>query len=386
VATTFTRRDLLKHTFVIAGALGVLAGCSSPSQPTGGGGAAAPTSAAGADDVQQAYDGFVKKEMPNVPVDLLRAAKQEGTLASYMLVPDFNKVLVDTFQKTFPFVKVQMTNLNGGALLNKFLSEARAGQNVADVVQPSSVSDAQQAINEQFVLNYQTTAESQINMAHGVPGYVIPVTGEILVIGYNPQKINDTDAAVLSKWEGLLDPRWNGKKFGVVEVQAGGTSQLLNYYFAKQFQDRMWKRVAESGYSIYPGGNPALDAVISGENDLAVGVPGSLAAGKLQTGAPLRWQNAQDWLVTPYVQFINAKAPHPNAAKLFQEFTLSPTGQQVFGSFGGISLRSGIKSDADFTKQSWYQAPDPAKVWPYSDQELGAAMPGITEQWRAIIK
>jgi ABC-type Fe3+ transport system substrate-binding protein len=215
---------------------------------------------------------------------------------------------------------------------------------------------------------------------------VIPVTGEILVTAYNPQKISDTDAAVLGKWEGLLDPRWNGKKFGVVEVQAGGTSQLLNYYFAKQFQDRVWQRVAESGYSIYPGGNPAIDAVISGENDLAVGVPGSLAAGKLQTGAPLRWQNAQDWLVTPYVQFINAKAPHPNAAKLFQEFTLSPTGQQVFGGFGGISLRTGVKSDADFTKQSWYQAPDPAKVWPYSDKELGAAMPDITKQWRAIIK
>lgn len=385
-----TRRDVLKHTFVMAGTLLGVAGCAGPAQPapaaspaqtSGGSGG----SAAG-DDVQQAYDSFVKRELPNVPIELLRAAKQEGTVANYMLVPDFNKVLVEAFEKTFPFVKVQLTNLNGGALLAKFLSEARAGQNSADIVQPSSVTDAQQAVNEQFAMNYKVTAEPQLDMTHGVPGQVYPATGEVLVIAYNSQKTNDADAALLGQWEGLLNQRWDGKRFGVVEVQAGGTSQLVNYYFFKQYQDRMWQRIAQSGYAIYPGGNPAIDAVISGENDLAVGVPGSLAVGKLRTGAPLRWKNPRDWLVTPYVQFINAKAPHPNAAKLFQEFTFSPTGQAVFGQFGGISLRTDVKSEADFTKQPWYEAPDPSKVWSYADKELGATMPEITKQWRTIIK
>jgi ABC-type Fe3+ transport system substrate-binding protein len=148
----------------------------------------------------------------------------------------------------------------------------------------------------------------------------------------------------------------------------------------------MWQRIARSGYSKYPGGNPALDAIISGDIDIGVGIAGSLAVAKLQTGAPLRWTNPQDWLITPYVQFINAKAPHPNAAKLFQEFALSPSGQKIFGDFGGVSLRKGIKSSADFQKQSWYQPVDATKAWSYTDKELGVAIPDIAKQWRAILK
>jgi ABC-type Fe3+ transport system substrate-binding protein len=379
------RRGFLKHTLLGAGSLALLTACGGQTLPAASG---APTTApaASSDDVQQAFDTFVKKEMPKVPIDLLRAAKQEGGLSCYLLVPEFNKVLVDQFQKTFRFVKVEVTNLTGGPLISKFMTEARAGQNIIDIVQPSSVSDAQQAVNEKLVLNYPVTVEPDVNMSHGIPSYVIPVTGEILITAYNAQKTSDADAALLSTWAGLLDPRWDGKKFGVAEVLAGGTSQLVNYYFSKQFGDKVWRRVASSGYSIYPGGNPALDAIITGENDLAIGIPGSLAVAKLATGAPLRWQNPTDWLVTPYAQFISAKAPHPNAAKLFQEFTMSPTGQGVFGQFGGISLRSGIAASGDFAKQPWYRAPDPAKIWPYEDSELAAAMPAISSQWRSIIK
>ena len=136
-----------------------------------------------------------------------------------------------------------------------------------------------------------------------------------------------------------------------------------------------------------PGrGNPELDAVIAGENDIAVGVPGSLAVARLQKSAPVHWTNAQDFLVTPYVQFISAKASNPNAAKLFQEFTVSPAGQQLIAQYGGVSYRKGIKGGGDFTKEAWYVAPDPNKFWNYSDTELGAAMPDIAKQWRAIFK
>jgi ABC-type Fe3+ transport system substrate-binding protein len=375
---TIDRRAFLQGGLYAASGLAsldLLAACGGQPQPSGSG-----------DDVRQAYDGFVKKEMPNVPIDLLRAAKQEGTLTNYMLVPAFNKALVTAFQAAFPFVQVQLTSLNGGPLVAKFLSEARAGQNNADIVMFSSSSDAQAALDQKFVLNYKPTVEGELNMDHGVSGYVMPVTGEVEVIAYNSQKVKDSDVQILKKWDGLLDSRWDGKKFAVTEVLSGGVAQLLNYYFNKQYGSRLWQRIARSGYSIYPGGNPALDAIISGDNDIGVGIAGSLAVAKLQTGAPLRWTNPQDWLITPYVQFINAKAPHPNAAKLFQEFALSPTGQRVFGSFGGVSLRSGIKSTADFQKQSWYQPIDATKAWSYTDKDLAAVIPDIAKQWRSIIK
>jgi ABC-type Fe3+ transport system substrate-binding protein len=374
------RRTLLK------GGLYALGGAATLDLIAACGGASGSSTTSASDDVQQAYDSFVKKEMPNVPIDLLKAAKKEGTLNNYMLVPLFNKTLVEAFQKTFPFVQVQLTSLNGGPLVAKFLTESRANQNNADIVMFSSSSDAQAALDEKLILNYKPTVEGEINMDHGVSGYVMPVTGEVEVIAYNSQKLKDSDVQILKKWDGLLDTRWDGKKFAVTEVLSGGVAQLLNYYFNKQYQARMWQRIARSGYSKYPGGNPALDAIISGDIDIGVGIAGSLAVAKLQTGAPLRWTNPQDWLITPYVQFINAKAPHPNAAKLFQEFALSPSGQKIFGDFGGVSLRKGIKSSADFQKQSWYQPVDATKAWSYTDKDLGVAIPDIAKQWRAILK
>lgn len=378
--STIDRRAFLRGGLYAAGGLAsldLIAACGGQSQSSSSG---------PGDDVQQAYDGFVKKEMPNVPIDLLKAAKQEGTVTNYMLVPAFNKALVDAFQKTFPFVQVQLTSLNGGPLVAKFLSESRANQYNADIIQFSSTADAQTALDGKFVLNYKPTSEGELNMDHGVSGYVMPVTGEVEVIAYNSTKLKDSDVQILKKWDGVLDSRWDGKKFAVTEVLSGGVAQLLNFYFNKQYQSRMWQRIAKSGYSIFPGGNPALDAIISGDNDIGVGIAGSLAVAKLQTGAPLRWTNPQDWLITPYVQFINAKAPHPNAAKLFQEFALSPSGQKIFGDFGGVSLRKGIKSNADFQKQSWYQPIDSTKVWPYTDKDIAAAIPDIAKQWRSIIK
>jgi ABC-type Fe3+ transport system substrate-binding protein len=376
--STIDRRAFLKGGLFAASGLAsvdLIAVCGGQSQPSGA-----------RDDVQQAYEGFVKKEMPNVSIDLLKAAKQEGTMTNYMTVQAFNKAMVEAFQKTFPFVQVQLTSLNGGPLVAKFMAESRANQNNADIVMFSSSSDAQTALDQKFVMNYKPTVEGELSMDHGVSGYVMPVTAEVEVIAYNSQKLKDADVQILKKWDGLLDTRWDGKKFAVSEVLSGGVAQLLNYYFSKQFQARMWQRIARSGYSIYPGGNPALDAVISGDIDIAVGVVASLAVAKLQTGAPLRWTNPTDWLITPDVQFINAKAPHPNAAKLFQEFALSAPGQKIFGDFGGVSLRKGIKSNADFQKQSWYQPVEATKAWSYTDKDLAAAMPDVAKQWRSIIK
>jgi len=395
-----SRRRLLKAGMragaglVVLGLADLLAACggsaSSPSAPAATSAAAsssAPAASAGASaDVQKAYDSFVKAQMPNVPIDLLTAAKQEGSLNVYLLVPAFNKQLVETFQQTFPFVNTQLTSLNGGPLTAKFLAEVTSNNPIADVAQFSALSDATGAVSKGYVLNYQLTQESSLNMAAGVAGYVVPVTGDLLTIAYNPQKTPDSSVSSLTKWDGILDPQWNGKSIAVGEVMAGGTTQLLNYYLFKTFGTKIWQHVAAGSYGIYPGGNPEIASVVSGERDLAYGVPQSLAVAALQNGDPLHWTNPQAWLATPYVQVISAKAKHPSAAKLFQEFSATEAAQNIFAKYGGISYRKGFSAKTSFSQQSWYDKVDPAQYWSYSDADLGSAIKGIATQWRSIIK
>ncbi len=385
---TLNRRTIIKGGIYAVGslaALDLMAACTPGGSATPP--ATAPTASTAEDaDVQQAYDSFVKKEMPGVPIDLVRAAKREGSLSAYTLVVGFNKPVLKAFQQKFPFVQIEHTELNGGVLFNRFLAESKANQNNADVIQSASTSDVKTMVDQGLALNYTPTVEGEFIMDHATPGYTVPVCADSFTFAYNSQQFTDSDDASLKNWDGLFDTRWDGKRLAVVEVLAGGSTQLLNYYFFKRYGTRLWERIAKNPHAIFPSGNPSLDSIISGETDLFVGGTSGQGAAKMLAGAPLRWTNPQDWLFTLYLHFIAAKAPHPNVAKLFQEFVLSSAGQQMYDDFGSHSLRKGFKGTADFYKESWYQPIDSAKRWQYDDKDLAAAIPDISKQWRSIIK
>lgn len=377
-ASELDRRAFLgKGMYMAAGLAGLaaIAGCGSTKANSG-------NSAA---NIQKAYNSFVTSEIPGLPIEVVRGAAKEGQLNAYLLVPDYNKALVQAFQQKFPFVTVNATYLNGGPLSAKFLAEVRAGKSTADIAQFSSLTDAMNAAKQNFVKPYTVTSESKINMSQGVKGSIYPVTGELLTIVYNSSKTQDSSAASLKQWSGLLSPQWNSATYAVGEVLAGGTTQLLNYYFDKAFGTRLWQRIAKAHHGIYPGGNPEVQSVISGEYELAVGVPMSLAVAALNEGAPVHWTNPQPWLASPYAQFISSQAKHVNAAKLWQEFILTPTAQGIITKSGGITYRKGFQGTGAFTKNSWYQPVDPSQYWRYSVQDLGSKMPQIAQQWRSII-
>jgi ABC-type Fe3+ transport system substrate-binding protein len=102
--------------------------------------------------------------------------------------------------------------------------------------------------------------------------------------------------------------------------------------------------------------------------------------------SPIHWINPQDWLVTSYVQFITSHAPHPNAAKLFQEFSATPTVQKLMLANSGVTYRKGVTAQDALSKEKWFVKPDPDKYWPYEVSAMAAALPGIVPQWRAIFK
>lgn len=337
-------------------------------------------------DVQQVYDQFVKKEMPKVPIELVQAAKREGALSYYHLVTPGMPKLAQEFGKVFPFIKVQVQQLNGGPLVEKYMAESRAGQYLADVAVFSSLSDGKKAHKEGFVMQYAVSVEDELPKKQGVSGYIVPLASTMQVIPYNAERIKDADAKILRQWEGLLDARWNGKRFTIGEVMAGGTTHIVNFYFYKTFGTKMWERLAKESYAVFPGINPQLTAVVAGERDLAVHGSTSNIVAQWEKGAPVHWQYAEPHVALPYAQFINAKAPHPNAAKLFQEFAMSIPGQQILAATGTFSYRKGTKETGKYVSEPWYAPPDSAKYWDYDDEELAKVLPDLAKQWRAIFK
>jgi iron(III) transport system substrate-binding protein len=375
-----SRRTLLKTGLQLTGGivgLGLASACGTA--------ALAPTTTP-ADDVQKAYDAFVAKEMPGVPIDLVRAAKAEGQVTWYSPVQPYFPRLVARFQELFPFINVELTQLTGGALAAKFLAESRAKQTSADLVTFTALDDAQTADKEGFVAAYKLSSESEYVMTQGVSGKVFPASGEIMNVGYNPTRISDADAAGLKNWSGLLDKKWDGKRLAVGEIATGGTTLLLNYYFSKTKGTTYWERFESSAHGIYSGTAQMIADIVSGAADLAIGTTGSNCVESYTNGAPIHWVNSSDWLVNSQAQCVTTTGNNPNAAKLLQEFRATVTGQGFNTASGAVSFRKGVVGQGAWTKEPWYIAPDPTALWSYTNADLSASKDSIVTNWRSIVK
>lgn len=80
------------------------------------------------------------QSQPSLPQEgsdpkLIAEAKKEGEVVWYTSMnQEHSKIVVDQFQKKYPFIKASFYRTGGGALLNKVLTEARAGRFAFDVV------------------------------------------------------------------------------------------------------------------------------------------------------------------------------------------------------------------------------------------------------------
>lgn len=374
---TTTRRSFLQMALGGGSAL-LLAACTSAP--------AAPAAVSSADaDVQQAYDGFVKQNMPNVPIDVVKAAKAEGKVVYYHGQTGSDQARIDLFKKTFPFVAIEGVALSGGDLVQRFNTEYRAGQTLADVVFFTSLPSAEKAQKEGFILPYTIGPASEIAPSHQIPGNAYAVYSSLLAVAWNADKVKDEDAKVFQTWEGLGDARWAGKKFALNSDVSGGTLQVLYVMQYKLYGTSLWQKLAQN-YALYSGSVTIANAVASGEVDIANGGSAESWASLWDKSAPVHWAYPEPVLAVPVVQFIAAKPPHPNAAKLFQEFTFTLPSQNTHVNQGAFSDRKGVTDTRKVKSEPWYRAPDPSKLWSYTSQDIDTAFPEASAKWKEIFK
>jgi iron(III) transport system substrate-binding protein len=123
-------------------------------------------------------------------------------------------------------------------------------------------------------------------------------------------------------WKDLLDPKWKGQIAighpgfsGSVGVWVVTMKKLYGWDYFTQLA----KNEPQVGRSIADG----VSLVESGERKIAV-VPMTLAEGSKEQGRPtLPLYPASGLILPPGVTAVMAKAPHPNAGRLFLEFLLS---------------------------------------------------------------
>jgi len=256
---------------------------------------------------------------------LYEAARKEGSIVWYVsqTTTEFADLACRQFNARYAGVTCNAVRASGQVVLQRLMQEVKANAVQADVM--SSNDDAQMVILDRARQLAEYTPENH--------KYVLPALleagngGKWSITSVAPIGIMANSKLVKPEeaprdWKDLLDPKWKGQIAighpgfsGSVGVWVVTMKKLYGWDYFVQLA----KNQPQVGRSIADG----VSLVESGERKIAV-VPMTLAEGSKQQGRPTTpLYPASGLILPPGVTAVMAKAPHPNAARLFLEFLLS---------------------------------------------------------------
>ena len=264
------------------------------------------------------------------------AAKKEGKVVWYtsLVLPSAEKV-AKLFEAAYPGIKVEVHRTGSERILQRLLQELQANIKNADVVHTSDAGHFV-LLKERKLLSKYTPAgvDTFPSGFKDKDGYYFGLRATVNAIVYNTKAVPAAEAP--KTWKDLLDPKWKGKLVtahpgysGVIATHVLALSQLYGWDYFKQ--------LAQNRVMIKQSAADPSTVVASGERVVAVN-GGEYSAYQLKKkGNPIDIvypKEGVSLVVSPTA--ITAFAPHPNAARLFTDFTFSRELQQVLADSEGL--------------------------------------------------
>ena len=259
---------------------------------------------------------------------LAPAATKEGGVVWYSSNTRPNATdVVQRFEAKYPGIKVELFQAGGSQILSKVAAELTAGGLKADVVDYSDGAAIIGQAKSGLFTRYAPENSASVPGALKDPdGYWVS-SGAFLTstIAYNTSAVSAADAP--KSWHDLLDPKWKGKITMGSPNYAGTALTTLAAWDQKLGSDYVDK-LGANGLNVSQSFGDTENAVVSGQSPIAI-VLSFRAYSDQAAGKPIKVvtpSEGQIELVTSMA--INAKAAHPNAAKLLENFIFSDESQQ----------------------------------------------------------
>ena len=259
---------------------------------------------------------------------LLEGAKKEGKLVWYTsLSGKSRKNVAKAFEKKYPDIKVQIYRAGSKDLAPKLLSEAQAGQHVADTME-SSAPILMLLREKNMLIPYTSPAlkiypDEALTKADNGLIYFVNDRESFIGFGYNTKLIAEKD--VPKSFDDLLSPALKGKMHMSTSSTGDRVIGMMLKHKGKEFIEKFKQQdVKLSSVS----GSAQRDLVIAGEQPASPTLFRNHLMVKIEEGAPIKWV-PMDVVPTNAGGAIFIKnAPHPHAALLFIDFLLEKEGGQ----------------------------------------------------------
>ncbi len=262
---------------------------------------------------------------------LVAAAKAEGHLAWYttQIIDQLSRPVGEAFERVYG-VKVDYTRSDANEGARRIMNESAARHVEADVFDGVA---SPALVKQNLVMDYVPESARRLPakyidraghwLATNLYVYTLGVNTDLTPKGREPKTFAD-----------LLSPQWKGRMAWSGRASTSSAPGFIGAVFAAMGEDKGQAYLRElARQDIAPvsvSARQLLDQTIAGEYAIAIEILNNHAAISMGKGAPVIWAPLETSLVAMSVISATREAPHPNAAKLFLDFVMSPQGQAIY--------------------------------------------------------
>jgi iron(III) transport system substrate-binding protein len=270
-------------------------------------------------------------------------AEAEGKVVFYasMNAGDV-KALAEGFKQVYPKIDIQFYRGNDAPLMEKIATEARAGKPLADVI--SITGFYGHFLKKRSMLEaYDSPERKYFRDAFKDPqAFWTSIYTTYAVFGYNTRLVQK--ASVPKSYPDLLKPEWKAQVGMEARPYEWFATTMRNLGGEEKGLDFM-RRFAQQQPQARSGRTLIAQLVAAGEFKASVTVYSQSYEILKGTGAPVEWAALEPVYASVHPTGIQAKAPHPNAARLLMDFLLSKKGQEIIRSLRRIPDRADTPPD-----------------------------------------
>lgn len=328
---------------------------------------------------------------------LEKDAKAEGTLNVIALPHNWSNYgqVIEGFKKKYPGIKVNELNPNASSAEEISAAKTNAGTNKAPDVFDLGIGVA--TTNTDKFAPYKVASFNDIpaGAKDSNGAFVGDYTG-LMTLGYNKTKYGSIDVNNLKR--SLSDPKFkgtvalNGKPAEAGSAQNGFLAVNLNQGGSlDNFQPGLdfFKALKDAGNL------NTIDVTDATIDSGQTGVVFDWSYNQEAIKERLSKQQNVDWevLTLPngeveqyYNQAVNKDAPHPAAARLWEEYLYSPDAQNEWMRGGAIpSLLEKMKKDGTVDKDALAKLPEIKKPVTYTSKQADAMTTWLGKNWPKTI-
>ena len=299
------------------------------------------------------------------------SARAEGEVVLYSSLNNEQIVtLVDAFKKKYPFIKPSFYRATSERVLQRVLTEAKAGRYAVDVFTAAGFQlqlMKEAGLTQKFV---PAEAAAYDEGFKDPDGHWINVHSLLNTMGYNTQLVRPSDAP--KKYEDLLAPKWKSK-IGV-NLQDPEWYVNLQRRWGKEKARGFLKALAAQQPAVRDGHNITAQLLAAGEFQVVTNTYAHILARIKGQGGPVQYVFDEPVITYIHPVALAKSAPHPNAGKLLMSFILSVDGQKMLRDQGRIPGLREVDPKVFSLRQVKLFASDPAlaKEYAAAGQEMRA--------------